>query len=307
MRSDTDNWDITTSVGSTALFVAAARALVAREHEPLAVDPLAEVFLRAAGGEWAQLIDDDPELTRDHPLRSANFGLPFRDHLAARTRYFDDYLQAARDSGIRQVVILAAGLDSRAYRLPCLAGAVVYELDRAAVLDFKRDALADARHTPIADRREVAVDLREDWLGALRHSGFDADVATAWLVEGLLIYLTPAAQDQLFSTLESASAPGSRAAFEQMTPLSQQSYEALVSEATEATDGTASESAVTNNDWARMIYNDPRSDAAQWFSERGWDADRVELIDYLHAAGRSVPADNAHTSDLINLVTVTHR
>ncbi|MBU3064219.1 SAM-dependent methyltransferase [Nocardia sp. NEAU-G5] len=300
MRSDTDNWDITTSVGSTALFVAAARALVAREPDPLASDPLADVFLRAVGGEWAELIDGDPELTRDHPLRSADFGVAFRAHQAARTRYFDDYLRAARDSGIRQVVIVAAGLDSRSYRLSCLAGAVVYELDRAAVLDFKREALAAAGYRPIADRREVAVDLREDWLTALRHSGFDPDAPTAWLVEGLVIYLTPADQDQLFQTLESASAPGSRASIEQMTPLPRESYEELVAQ-------EASTDDVTYNDWARMIYNDPRSDAAQWFSERGWTADRTELTDYLRAAGRAVPENGAHVSALVNMVTVTRR
>lgn len=297
MRSDTDNWDITTGVGSTALFVAAARALAAREREPLALDPLAEVFLRAAGEEWAQLIDDDPELTRDHPLRSTDFGLPFRDHLAARTRYFDDYLQSACDSGIGQVVILAAGLDSRAYRLPCLEGVAVYELDRPQVLDFKRDTLLAAGRIPIADRREVAVDLRENWLDALRDSGFDATAGTAWLVEGLLIYLTPAAQDELFTTLGSVSASGSRAAIEQMTPLPRDAYEALA----------AQDTADATSDWARLIYNEPRSDAVQWFSERGWDAERTELVDYLRAAGRPVPADASHTSALINLVTVTRR
>lgn len=296
MRNDTDDWDITTSVGSTALFVAATRALVAREPDPLAVDPLAEVFLRAVGGEWADLVDGDPELTRDHPLRSADFGVAFRNHLAARTRYFDEYLCAARDGGIEQVVILAAGLDSRAYRLSCLEGAVVYELDRPAVLDFKRETLADAEHGPIAERREVGVDLRENWLTALRHSGFDADAPTAWLVEGLTIYLTPAEQDRLFSTIESASAPGSRVSIEQMTPLPQESYDALLTE-----DGSDD----TYNEWATMIYNDPRSDAAQWFSERGWTAERTELVDYLRAAGRSVPEAGTHVSALINLVTVT--
>lgn len=303
MRSDSDDWDITTSVGSTALFVAAARTLAAQDDEPLAVDPLAELFLRAAGGEWALLADLDPELTRDHILRSPDFGTSFRAHIAGRTRYFDEYLLSAREAGIAQVVILAAGLDARAYRLPCLAGAVVYELDRSHVLDFKRETLAEAGVEPLADRREVAVDLREEWLDALRDNGFDPAAPTAWLVEGLLIYITPEAQDQLFTTLDAASAAGSRAAIEQMTPLPREEYTEMV-ESEQADDEAKS-------DWARLIYNDPRSDAAQWFSERGWDAERTGLADYLRAAGRPLPVVEAGTGNvgatLINLVTVIRR
>ncbi|WP_216893585.1 SAM-dependent methyltransferase [Nocardia alni] len=301
MRSDTDNWDITTSVGSTALFVAAARALAGRQQDPLAVDRLADGFLRAAGGEWAQLIDE-PDRVRDHPLLSPDFGLPFQDHIAARTRYFDAYMRDAREHGIRQVVILAAGLDTRAYRLSCLEGATVYELDRAPVLEFKRDTLGAAGITPLADRHEVAVDLREEWLEALRDSGFDASLATAWLLEGLLIYVTPEAQDRLFATIASAGVRHSRVAVEQMMPLPREVYQELTTP--EEVDGEVAE---TQGDWARMIYNDPRSDAAQWFSDNGWYAERVELLDYLRAQGRAAPdpvvVSGGHVPGLINLVT----
>lgn len=303
MRSDSDDWDITTSVGSTALFVAAARTLAGREEEPLAVDPLAELFLRAAGGEWALLADPDPGLSRDHILRSQDFGTTFRAHIAGRTRYFDDRLRDAREAGVAQVAILAAGLDARAYRLPYLAGAVVYELDRPQVLEFKHKTLAEAGIQPVADRREVAVDLREEWLEALRDNGFDPAAPTAWLVEGLLIYITPEAQDQLFATLDSASAAGSRAVIEQMTPLPQEQYAEMLE--SEQADDEA------ERDWARLIYNDPRSDAAQWFSERGWDAERTGLEDYLRAAGRSLPpaeTGRGHAgAALVNLVTAIRR
>src|SRR5437879_3664252 len=106
MRTDGDSWDINTSVGSTALFVAAARAIAARRPDALAVDPYAEVFLRAAGAEWATLIDGDAEQTREHPLYSADFGRTFVEFQAARTRYFDDYFEAVTAAGIRQIVIL---------------------------------------------------------------------------------------------------------------------------------------------------------------------------------------------------------
>lgn len=297
MRTDSDNWDINSGVGSTALFVAAARALAARQPEPVAVDPLADVFLRAVGGEWAELIDGAPEQTSEHPLRGSEFGRNFTDYQGARTKYFDDYLLAACADGIRQVVILAAGLDSRAYRLPWPDGVVVYELDRAEVLDFKREVLDAAGHKPRADRVEVAVDLRGDWLSALRHNGFDAERPTAWLVEGLLIYVTPAAQDQLFETIVAASAPGSRAAIEQMEPLPDDAY-ATMRDADPVEGG---------GEWASLIYNEPRSDAAQWFPAHGWTATRTEVVDYLRAVGRpeaAEPSEAGFGTSLLNLVTV---
>jgi methyltransferase (TIGR00027 family) len=169
VRTDKDTWDITTSVGATALFVAAARALEARRDEPLAVDPYAEVFCRAAGGEWAELVDGKAP---DHTLRS-DFGEVFQSYQGARTRYFDGFFRTACADGVQQVVILAAGLDSRAYRLPWPERTVVFELDQPKVLEFKREVLAEHGDLPKAERREVAIDLREDWPKALHDSGFE--------------------------------------------------------------------------------------------------------------------------------------
>src|SRR5215218_2182529 len=133
VRTENDSWDIQTSVGSTALFVAAARALEAQKHNPAAVDPYAEVFCRAVGGEWADLLDGRAP---EHPLRT-EFGEHFVDFQGVRTRYFDTYFEAAAAAGVRQIVLLAAGLDSRAYRLPWPDGTVVFELDQPQVLEFK--------------------------------------------------------------------------------------------------------------------------------------------------------------------------
>jgi methyltransferase (TIGR00027 family) len=137
MRTDKDTWDITTSVGSTALFVAAARALEGQKPEPLSVDPYAEVFCRAVGGGWADVLDGNQDGTEsdvyeDAPAYSrlrSDFGEHFVSFQGARTKYFDAYFAKASESGVRQIVILAAGLDSRAYRLPWPDGTVVYELD----------------------------------------------------------------------------------------------------------------------------------------------------------------------------------
>lgn len=290
MRTDEDSWDINTGVGSTALFVAAARALGGRAGDAPARDPLAELFVSAAGGEWADLLAGrQPE----HPLLTTDFGIPFQQHQLFRTRYFDDCLDAAVASGIRQVVVLAAGLDARAYRLPSLAGCTVYELDRRPVLDYKRETLAQAGREPIADRREVAVDLRGDWPKALRDSGFDSDQPTAWLIEGLLIYLTPTAQDQLFDTVHSLSAPGSRAAVEQMDPLPAEAAEAL------AADGES------GSEWVKLIYNEPRSDATTWFTDRGWTGERIYLPDYIRSLGYTPEGPEGRQQSLISLVTVT--
>ena len=153
MRSEGDTWDITTSVGSTALFVATARALEAQKPDPLAVDPYAELFCRAVGGPSADVLDGK---VPDHPLKGADFGEHFVNFQGARTRYFDHYFRRAADAGVRQVVILAAGLDSRAYRLEWPAATTIFELDRPQVLDFKREVLTGHGAQPNAERREIA-------------------------------------------------------------------------------------------------------------------------------------------------------
>ncbi len=289
MRTDEDSWDINTGVGSTALFVAAARALGGRADDAPARDPLAEMFVSAAGGEWADLLAGR---LPDHPLLTADFGIPFQQHQLFRTRYFDDYLNAAVTTGIRQVVVLAAGLDARAYRLPSLANCTVYEIDRPQVLRYKHDTLAQAGREPIADRREVAADLRADWPKALRAGGFDPEQPTAWLIEGLLIYLTAAAQDQLFDTVRSLSAPGSRVAVEQMDPLPAEAADALVA------DGKA------GSEWVQLIYNEPRSEATAWFGEYGWTGESTYLPDYIRSLGRTPASSDGRQQSLINLATV---
>jgi methyltransferase (TIGR00027 family) len=134
--------------------------------------------------------------------------------MAVRTKFFDDFFTTAGAAGIRQAVILAAGLDSRAYRLDWPAGTVVYEIDQPEVIAAKTGTMAQIGATPTCERRTVAIDLRDDWPAALRAAGFDPSVPTAWIAEGLLIYLPPEAQDKLFDNITALSAPGSRLATE---------------------------------------------------------------------------------------------
>ena len=113
-------------------------------------------------------------------------------------------------------MILASGLDTRAYRLPWPADTVVFEIDQPEVIAFKSRTLAELGAEPTAERRTVAIDLREDWPSALQAAGFDPTQPTAWIAEGLLIYLPPDAQDRLFDDITALSAPGSRIATEHM-------------------------------------------------------------------------------------------
>ena len=138
------------------------------------------------------------------------------EQIAVRTRFFDDFFTAAADAGIRQAVILAAGLDTRGYRLPWPTGTVVFEVDQPEVIAFKTTTLDDLGAVPKATRKTVAIDLRDDWPAALREAGFDPAQPTAWIAEGLLPYLPPDAQDRLFDHITALSAPGSRLATEHM-------------------------------------------------------------------------------------------
>ena len=216
LRTDDDTWDIATSVGATAVMVAAARAAETDRDNPLIRDPYAKVLVAGAGtGVWdfmlngdfvAKVGEADPEVAAivEH----------MGSYQAVRTHFFDDFFSAAAAAGIRQIVILASGLDSRAYRLQWPAGTTVYELDQPKVLEYKAATLAEHGVRPSALLHEVPVDLRHDWPAALTAAGFDASLPTAWLAEGLLMYLPAEAQDRLFAQVTELSAPGSRVAVE---------------------------------------------------------------------------------------------
>lgn len=290
MRTDNDSWDITTSVGSTALFVATARALEAQKPDPLAVDPFAEVFCRAIGGASADVLDGKiPE----HQLKTSDFGQHFVNFQGARTRYFDDYFRRAADTGVRQVVILAAGLDSRAYRLRWPDETTIFELDRPQVLDFKREVLAGQGAEPNAERREVAVDLRDDWPQALRDSGFDATAPSAWIAEGLLIYLPATAQQELFTGIDALAAPGSHVAVEDGAPMPPDAFTAAVEE--EAAAAAQGDQRL----FFRLVYNEQHAPAEQWFGEHGWTAVATPLADYLRAVGRPVPEPDIEAGPMV--------
>ena len=176
------------------------------------------------------------------------------NYQAVRTHFFDAFFADAAAAGIRQVVILASGLDSRAYRLDWPADTVVYEIDQPKVLDYKAATMAEHGTSPSAQRHAVAIDLRLDWPNALREAGFDADAPTAWLAEGLLMYLPADAQDRLFEAITALSAPGSRVAAETIGVQSDERR----AEIREKFERIAAQFGMENTlDVAELMYNDP--------------------------------------------------
>jgi methyltransferase (TIGR00027 family) len=299
MRSDNDSWDITTSVGATALFVAAARALEANKADPLVVDPYAEMFCRAVGGQWADVLDgkapDDKLMTE--------FGGHFVNYQAARTKYFDEYFYAAADAGVRQVVIPAAGLDSRAYRLAWPDGTVIYELDQPQVLEFKRGVLTASGEAPTAERREVAVDLRDDWPQALLANGFDAATPSAWLVEGLLVYLPAAAQAELFTGINGLAIQASHVAVDDGKPFSDELFQSAREQELASSDEGGGR-------FFSLIYNEQHAPAIQWFIEHGWSGSEIDLPSYFRQIGRPVPEPGSEAYPMfasISLVSAVKR
>jgi methyltransferase (TIGR00027 family) len=210
-RTDGDSWGPASSVGATATMVAASRAVASQGPDALLDDPLADPLVRAVGSDpFVRIIDGEIDF-EDDPL----FNRKARaQQITVRTRFFDDFFTGATNDGVRQAVILASGLDTRAYRLRWPAGTVVYEVDQPQVIAFKTDTLAGLGALPTTERRAIAIDLRNDWPAALRENGFDITQPTAWSAEGLLPYLPPEAQDRLFDNITALSAPGSRLATE---------------------------------------------------------------------------------------------
>jgi methyltransferase (TIGR00027 family) len=214
-RIDNDTWNLATSVGATATLVAAARAIATKADNPLIEDRFAEPLVRAVGVDfftrWASGEIDAADVDYDESSWKLQH-MP--DTMAARTRFFDDFFKDATKAGIRQAVILASGLDSRAYRLAWPAEMTLFEIDQPEVIEFKATTLAGLGAAPQTDLHTVAIDLRQDWPTALLDAGLDKSRPTAWSAEGLFGYLPPEAQDALLENITALSASGSRFACE---------------------------------------------------------------------------------------------
>ena len=296
LRTAGDSWDITESVGATALAVAAARAAETALPDPLIRDEYAYLLVCAAGPMWARLASRDPDWLDDDDIDGRHMHEMARHYQATRTHFFDAYFTAAVKTGIRQVVILASGLDSRAYRLNWPTGTDVFEIDQPKVLAYKTATLDNHGAVPNARRHAVPVDLRDDWSTALKASGFDVTRPTAWLAEGLLPYLPADAQDRLFQMLTALSVPGSQLAVEAFDlDMSQLSEERRI-EWRERVAQIRARLGLDMDVEALMYHEPQRSDAAHWLAAHGWQVDAVTSHDEMARLGRAVPDDLAETT-----------
>ena len=252
----------------TAVGVAALRAYESSRPDRLFDDPYAAAFAQAGR---SVLPEPGPALT--------GLGALMYPQIVVRTRFFDDYLLEA---GCAQVVLLAAGLDSRAFRLAWPPGTRLFEVDLPEVLAFKDDVLTARHASPSCERFVVRADLREDWAAALRDAGFDAAVPTAWLLEGLLIYLSYEDAERLLTTVGELSAPGSRVSFEHRPG---DSPDSLVSRA-RATEGGEFVTGL----WLGGL----RDTAQEWLDAHGWQASTVTRAEV--AAGYGRPSDDDGTA-----------
>jgi methyltransferase (TIGR00027 family) len=262
--------------------VAASRAAASRGPDALLDDPWAEPLVRAVGiDHFISLVESGVDAGEGDPLLNRR---TMNEQIAVRTRFFDDlFLNASRD-GVAQAVILASGLDTRAYRLPWPDGTVVFEIDQPEVIEFKTRTLADLGARPSADRRTVSIDLRDDWPAALRAAGFDPAAPTAWIAEGLLVYLPPEAQDRLFDEITALSAPGSRLATEHMDMTSLPADWAQ--KLTERSQRVGSDLNL-----AELFYLGERNSASDYLSQGGWRVDVRPTRAAFAANGFELPDD----------------
>jgi methyltransferase (TIGR00027 family) len=287
-RSGNDTWNLATSVGVTATMVAAARAAASRQACPIINDPFAELLVSAVGIDFfARLAGGD----LDFAVVGGDVGSGWMpEFFAVRARFFDDVLAAAGQEGIRQVAIVASGLDSRAYRLAWPTDTVVYEIDRPEVIEFKSSTLAKQGVDPTTHVRTVGVDLRQDWPTALREARFDPTQPTAWIVEGLLIgYLPGDAQDRLLDSITTLSAPSSR----------------IAADYTGRSDSIGSLMQAMSEHWRRhgfdakvafngLMYTDVRNDVERYLRPRGWETTVSNLKDLFSAAEVTEPSFDLH-------------
>ncbi len=294
-RTDNDTWEITESVGATALGVAAARAAETESENPLISDPFARVFLDAAGEgmwNWFAAPDLPAEIAEAEPdLKPRMQGMV--DYMAARTSFFDAFFLDATRAGVPQAVILAAGLDSRAWRLPWPDGTAVYELDQPRVLEFKSATLRDNRALPTCNLVHVPVDLRHDWPAALRQAGFDATLPSAWSAEGLLPFLPAAAQELLFERVQALAAVGSRIAVEAPGPdfLDEAAVAKRRAEMQRVRDLMARlEPERDIPDVHDLWYFEEREDVGDWLRRHGWKVAVTPAEELMASYDRRPPA-----------------
>ncbi|MFE9404283.1 class I SAM-dependent methyltransferase [Streptomyces sp. NPDC006530] len=271
-------------VWATAVGVARVRALETERKDALFRDPLAQAFA-AAGGLWPS----SPHVSDDEGARRRRLAVSFS--IVIRTRFLDDLLRQACASGVRQVVLLGAGMDSRAFRMDWPEGTRLFEVDTAAPLDFKAAVLRQEGAVARCERIPVAVDLREDWPAALAAAGHDPALPTVWIAEGLLIYLPEDAVELLLARTSAQSAPGS------WMGLTLGSRGVVERFGADAAPGTA----------ASMWISEMPDDPVGWLAGHGWQADSYTLRERSAAYGRPISTPPQHEERPGGLISAVRR
>jgi methyltransferase (TIGR00027 family) len=291
LRSDDDHWDIVSGVGYTALLVAGWRALHAASPRPLVRDEYAKHFVEASHDPFLRGVLADPGISEDETAFPRLYGV--------QTRFFDDFFSDAADAGIRQAVIVAAGLDSRAYRVQWADGTTVFEVDLPKVLEFKARVLDEHGAEPKARRVEVAADLRTDWPTPLTMAGFDPARPSAWSVEGVLPYLTDDAQTALFTHIGTLCAPASRIAIGALGSRLDRSQLAAL----EADHPGVNVSG--DVDFSALTY-EPKTDPAEWLAAHGWAVEPVRTtLDLQAGYGLTPPEVDVKIDGFMNSQYIT--
>jgi methyltransferase (TIGR00027 family) len=272
-RTENDTWDLATSVGATATMVASGRARATRAA--LIDDRFAEPLVRAVGVDFFTRWAAGELHSADVDVPGAPWGMQrMTDIQAARTRYIDAFFSEAQKdegtAGIRQVVILASGLDARGYRLPWAPGTTLFEIDQPQVIEFKTATIGALGAQPTADVRAVPIDLRHDWPSALQQAGFDTGRPAAWAAEGLLGFLPADAQDRLLDNITALSADGSRLVAEVFlnSGANQQALNAAVQKWRDNGLDVALDD---------LGFPGERNDVATYLAHRGWHPVRTPL------------------------------
>jgi methyltransferase (TIGR00027 family) len=307
-RTENDTWDLASSVGATATMVAAARAVASKAPNAVIDDPFAEPLVRAVGVDFFTRMASgelDPTVLDGDGTGSPTMGLSnFSDGMAARTRFFDDFFIEAGNAGIRQAVILASGLDARAYRLSWPAGTVVFEIDQPQVIAFKTETLAGLGALPTAELRTVAIDLREDWATALKGAGFDPTAPTAWIAEGLFGYLPPEAQDRLLDQITELSAPGSRIGAEAV-PSHPDVDEAEWREKMQSVSDQWRAQGF-DMDFSELVFLGERAEVPTYLQGHGWKTTSISASDLLTKHGLPPVGDDAAAFGAVVYVSATN-
>jgi methyltransferase (TIGR00027 family) len=269
--------DSLSRVGETAIGAAMMRADESTRADRLFDDPYAAAFVAAVPDAFTEGPEPgDPEITA---IVEA-----FRAHMAVRTRFYDDYLRTACDQRCQQVVLLAAGLDTRAFRLHWRDGVRFFEIDLPEVLSFKDVVLTEQHATPRCTRITVSIDLRDEWPMALIDAGFDVDLPSAWTAEGLLAYLSDDEAVRLLTCVSHLSSPDSHLALE----TARVADDATLSH---ARDLPALDQITT------MWKGGLQQDATDWLEQHGWRVEKHDRQALSAAYGR--PAADGSTGEFL--------